>query len=63
MILTTSNDIAGRNIKEYLGIVRGLVVRSPSLTQGLLGGLKQIVGGNIEAYGGRPSSRRAGCSW
>jgi uncharacterized protein YbjQ (UPF0145 family) len=50
MILTTSNDIAGRNIKEYLGIVRGLVVRSPSLTQGLLGGLKQIVGGNIEAY-------------
>jgi uncharacterized protein YbjQ (UPF0145 family) len=50
MILTTSNDIAGRSIKQYLGIVRGLVVRSPSLTQGLLGGLKQIVGGNIEAY-------------
>ena len=50
MIVTTSNDIAGRTIKSYLGVVRGIVVRSPSIAQGLLGGLKQIVGGNIEAY-------------
>jgi uncharacterized protein YbjQ (UPF0145 family) len=26
------------------------VVRSPSIAQGFLGGLKQIVGGNIESY-------------
>ena len=50
MIVTTGNDVAGRSISEYLGIVRGIVVRSPSITQGFLGGLKQIVGGNIEAY-------------
>jgi len=50
MILTTSNDIAGRTVKEYLGIVRGVVVRSPNIAQGMLGGLKQLVGGNIESY-------------
>src|SRR5438045_4082468 len=50
MIVTTGNDVAGHAIASYLGVVRGIVVRSPSLTQGLLGGLKQIVGGNIESY-------------
>jgi len=34
----------------YLGIVRGIVVRAPGIMQGFLGGLKQVVGGNIEAY-------------
>jgi uncharacterized protein YbjQ (UPF0145 family) len=50
MIATTGNDIAGRTVKSYLGIVRGIVVRSPNIAQGILGGLKQIVGGNVEAY-------------
>ena len=51
MIVTTGNDIAGRMIKTYLGVVRGIVVRSPSIAQGIMGGLKQVViGGNIESY-------------
>jgi uncharacterized protein YbjQ (UPF0145 family) len=50
MIVTTGNDIAGRTIKTYLGVVRGIVVRSPNIAQGFLGGLRQIVGGNIESY-------------
>lgn len=50
MIVTTGNEIAGYGISSYVGIVRGIVVRSPSITQGFLGGLKQIVGGNIESY-------------
>src|SRR5437763_17171486 len=50
MIITTGNDVTGHAIAEYLGIVRGIVVRSPSIAQGFFGGLKQIVGGNIEAY-------------
>jgi uncharacterized protein YbjQ (UPF0145 family) len=50
MIVTTGNDVAGHSIDDYIGIVRGIVVRSPSIAQGFLGGLKQIVGGNIEAY-------------
>jgi uncharacterized protein YbjQ (UPF0145 family) len=50
MIVTTSNDVSGRSIVGYIGIVRGIVVRSPSIGQGLMGGLKSIVGGNIESY-------------
>ena len=50
MVVTTANEVAGRPIAGYLGVVRGIVVRSPSIAQGFLGGLKQIVGGNIESY-------------
>jgi uncharacterized protein YbjQ (UPF0145 family) len=50
MIVTTSNEVEGYRIESYLGLVRGIVVRSPSIAQGLMGGLKQIVGGNIETF-------------
>jgi uncharacterized protein YbjQ (UPF0145 family) len=50
MLVTTGNEVERRPIADYVGIVRGIVVRSPSLAQGFLGGLKQIVGGNIESY-------------
>lgn len=48
--VTTTNSIDGKPIKQYLGVVRGIVVRSPTITQGILGGLKSIIGGNIGAY-------------
>jgi uncharacterized protein YbjQ (UPF0145 family) len=50
MIVTTGNEVAGHSVASYIGIVRGIVVRSPNIAQGFLGGLKQIVGGNIESY-------------
>jgi uncharacterized protein YbjQ (UPF0145 family) len=50
MIVTTGNEVTGHSIASYIGIVRGIVVRSPNIAQGLLGGLKQIIGGNIESY-------------
>ena len=50
MLVTTGNDIAGRTIKAYLGLVRGIVVRSPNIAQGVMGGFKQMIGGNIESY-------------
>lgn len=50
MIVTTTLDIAGYRIAEYKGIVRGITVRSPTIAQGLLGGLKSIIGGKIGAY-------------
>lgn len=50
IIVTTGNEIGGRSIETYLGIARGVVVRSPDIIQGVFGGLKQIVGGNIETY-------------
>lgn len=50
LIVTTGNEVPGHYICQFLGIVRGIVVRSPSIGQGIMGGLKQIIGGNIESY-------------
>ena len=47
---STGNEVAGCRIAQYLGLVRGIVVRSPTFGQGFMGGLKQIVGGNITEY-------------
>ena len=50
MIVTTGNDISGHSVTQYLGVVRGLIVRSPTIMQGISGGLKQFIGGNIGSY-------------
>ena len=50
VLTTTTMSLEGYRITEYKGLVRGIVVRSPTIGQGLLGGLKQIVGGQIGAY-------------
>ena len=50
MIITTTLSIEGYKIKEYKGVVRGIIVRSPTIAQGVMGGLKSVVGGQINAY-------------
>ena len=50
MIITTTFDIQGFRIVSYRGVVRGLVVRSPTIVQGIFGALKNIIGGNIGSY-------------
>ncbi len=51
LIATTSNEVSGRTIETYLGIVRGIVVRGATGSQELWGSLKQNwVGGNIESW-------------
>ena len=50
MQVTTTFTIDGYRITEYKGLVRGIVVRAPTIGQGILGGLKTIVGGQIGAY-------------
>jgi uncharacterized protein YbjQ (UPF0145 family) len=50
MPVTTTFTIEGYRIKEYRGIVRGIIVRAPTIIQGFLGGLKNIIGGQIGAY-------------
>lgn len=50
MIVTTGNDVSGYEIVEYLGLVRGIVVRAPTIAQGFLGSLRSIKGGNIPEF-------------
>ena len=48
--VTTTFTIEGYRITRYLGVVRGIIVRAPTISQGFLGGLKSIIGGRIGAY-------------
>ena len=48
--VTTTFTIEGYRVRQYLGIVRGIIVRAPTISQGIMGGLKSIIGGNIGAY-------------
>lgn len=48
--VTTTFTFEGHRVTRYLGVVRGLIVRAPTISQGILGGLKSIVGGRIGAY-------------
>jgi uncharacterized protein YbjQ (UPF0145 family) len=48
--VTTGNSLEGYEIAEYLGIVRGIVVRAQTITQGIRGALSSILGGNIRAF-------------
>ena len=50
MIVTTTNDIAGHRVVRYLGLVRGITVRSRSIVGNFLGGLQSLFGGNITIY-------------
>ncbi len=50
MQVTTTFSIEDYRITEYKGLVRGIVVRAPTIGQGIVGGLKSIVGGQIGAY-------------
>ena len=50
ILVSTTFDVQGRRIREYKGVVRGITVRAPTISQGILGGLKSIIGGQIGAY-------------
>jgi len=50
MIVTTGNDIHGKEFTEYLGVVRGIVVRATGIGHGFIGGIKSLAGGNIEEF-------------
>jgi uncharacterized protein YbjQ (UPF0145 family) len=50
ILVTTGNEVEGQRIERYLGVVRGIVVRSPSIGKAFLGAFKQLAGGNIQEY-------------
>lgn len=50
MILSTTEFIAGREVAEVLGVVRGSTVRSRNLVRDIMAGLRNVVGGEIPEY-------------
>jgi len=50
MLVTTTNDVTGHTIVRYLGLVRGITVRSRSVIGNFGAGLQALFGGNITIY-------------
>ena len=50
MLVTTTNDIEGHRVSRYLGLVRGLTVRSRSVIGNIGAGIQSLFGGNITIY-------------
>lgn len=50
IIVTTSENVAGKKIKKVLGVVRGNTVRSRNIGRDIGAVLKNIVGGEIVTY-------------
>ena len=50
MLAVTTFEVPGYDIVECKGLVRGIVVRAPTIAQGIIGGLKNLIGGRIGAY-------------
>ena len=50
MIIVTSENVAGHRVKQSIGQVFGLVVRSRGIGGNVMAGLRSIVGGEITEY-------------
>ena len=50
MILATADKVENHEVLETKGLVTGIIVRTPTITQGILGGLKNIIGGKNTSY-------------
>lgn len=50
MIISTTENVPDKEIKEVLGIAKGSAVRARNIGRDLFAGLKSIVGGEIDEY-------------
>jgi len=50
MIITTSEQVAGKKIVKTIGIVKGSTIRARHMGRDIMAGLRGIVGGEITEY-------------
>lgn len=50
MIVTTTNNLDGRKVKKYLGIVTGETILGANIIRDFMAGITDIVGGRSAAY-------------
>lgn len=58
IIVTTTETVAGKDVSEVLGIVKGSTVRARNIGRDIGAGLKSIVGGEIKTYSQMTASAR-----
>lgn len=50
MIIVTTADIAGKNVTQTLGLVKGSTIRAKWFGKDILSGFRQIIGGELKEY-------------
>ena len=50
MLIVTTETVAGREITESLGLVRGSTIRAKHLGKDIMAALRNLVGGEIKEY-------------
>ncbi len=50
MLIVTTDAVAGREVTEVLGLVRGSTVRAKHLGTDIIAGLRNLVGGEVREY-------------
>jgi uncharacterized protein YbjQ (UPF0145 family) len=50
IIVTTGNNIPGKEIIEILGVVKGSTVRARNIGRDIGAGIRNIVGGEVKTY-------------
>ena len=50
MIMTTTNNIEGKTIREYCGVVTGEAIVGANIFRDFFAGIRDIVGGRSSAY-------------
>lgn len=58
IIVTTTETIPGKEVKEILGIAKGNTVRARNLGRDIGAGLKNLVGGEIKTYSNMTTTSR-----
>jgi uncharacterized protein YbjQ (UPF0145 family) len=50
MIVTTTNNIEGRQVKAYLGVISSEVIIGANIFKDIMGGLRDVFGGRSGTY-------------
>ncbi|MCE9643982.1 YbjQ family protein [Candidatus Parcubacteria bacterium] len=50
MLITTTESVAGREVSQVLGLVKGNTIQTRHIGSDIVSGLKSIVGGEIKGY-------------
>ena len=50
MIVTTTNNIEGKVVKEYLGVTFGEVITGVNFVKDFMAGIRDLVGGRSKTY-------------
>ena len=50
MIMTTTNNLEGKEINQYLGIITGEAILGANIFKDFFAGIRDIVGGRSASY-------------